>query len=178
MWGKWMALASVALSSAVLASACGPAYEPDEEAAEVESFDVNDLDEAELAILPRCGGIAGTPCRVGERCVDLRGDGCDPARGGADCLGVCVAPPPRSRICDPQVRYVARSPERCAAIRFFCEDGEPVFDRCGCGCRIERGRGPGVRCGDNFCTRGDYCCNESCGICAPRGGACIQIACE
>ena len=32
-------------------------------------------------------------------------------------------------------------------------------------------------CGDNLCAPGDYCCNPSCGICAPFGAACIQIAC-
>lgn len=35
----------------------------------------------------------------------------------------------------------------------------------------------GEPCGDNFCGEGTYCCNASCGICAPEGGACIQIAC-
>ncbi|NIR60461.1 MAG: hypothetical protein GWO02_13580 [Gammaproteobacteria bacterium] len=32
-------------------------------------------------------------------------------------------------------------------------------------------------CGDITCGQGSYCCNSSCGICAPDGGACIQIAC-
>jgi hypothetical protein len=38
-----------------------------------------------------CGGIAGLRCPAGQRCVDAPGDGCDPARGGRDCGGVCVA---------------------------------------------------------------------------------------
>ena len=33
-------------------------------------------------------------------------------------------------------------------------------------------------CGSNKCGAGQYCCNASCGICAPMGAACIQIACE
>lgn len=33
-------------------------------------------------------------------------------------------------------------------------------------------------CGDTVCTGGDVCCNASCGICTPPGGACIQVACE
>jgi hypothetical protein len=37
---------------------------------------------------------------------------------------------------------------------------------------------PDEPCGDNTCGAGEYCCNASCGICAPEGGACIQIACE
>src|SRR4051812_1627392 len=32
-------------------------------------------------------------------------------------------------------------------------------------------------CGDNFCNDGEYCCNESCGICAPFGALCIQQFC-
>lgn len=33
------------------------------------------------------------------------------------------------------------------------------------------------RCGPNVCLGADRCCNESCGICAPPGGACIQPHC-
>jgi len=36
----------------------------------------------------------------------------------------------------------------------------------------------GPRCGDNVCGRGEFCCNESCGICAPRGGSCTQQVCS
>ena len=35
----------------------------------------------------------------------------------------------------------------------------------------------GRACGTSLCARGEYCCNESCGICAPRGAVCIQIQC-
>ena len=37
-----------------------------------------------------CGGIAGFPCPEGKKCVDDPSDNCDPARGGADCSGICV----------------------------------------------------------------------------------------
>jgi hypothetical protein len=37
-----------------------------------------------------CGGIAGFPCPEGKKCVDDPSDNCDPARGGADCAGICV----------------------------------------------------------------------------------------
>jgi len=37
-----------------------------------------------------CGGIAGFPCPDGKKCVDDPSDNCDPARGGADCSGICV----------------------------------------------------------------------------------------
>jgi hypothetical protein len=39
----------------------------------------------------RCGGFAGFKCD--GKCVDDPTDNCDPKRGGADCIGVCVAPP-------------------------------------------------------------------------------------
>jgi hypothetical protein len=31
----------------------------------------------------------GKPCPAGMACVDKPGDGCDPDKGDADCLGVC-----------------------------------------------------------------------------------------
>jgi hypothetical protein len=37
---------------------------------------------------------------------------------------------------DPRKEYLVRDPEVCAAIRFFCSEGVPFFDRCGCGCEV------------------------------------------
>jgi len=37
-----------------------------------------------------CGGIAGTPCPENQTCVDDPSDDCDPAKGGADCIGICT----------------------------------------------------------------------------------------
>jgi len=39
------------------------------------------------------------------------------------------------------------------------------------------GAGGAISCGKNVCTGNEYCCNASCGICAPMGSACIDIAC-
>ncbi len=39
------------------------------------------------------------------------------------------------------------------------------------------GSGSGISCGASVCPTGQYCCNASCGVCAPMGAACIQIAC-
>ena len=72
----------------------------------------------------RCGGLTGLPCSPGFACVDDPGDTCDPAAGGADCSGICLA------VCGPAV-----------------------------------------------CPPEQVCCNASCGICTPPGGACILIAC-
>jgi len=38
---------------------------------------------------PTCGGIAGKPCPGMGKCVDNPNDSCDPAKGGADCGGIC-----------------------------------------------------------------------------------------
>jgi hypothetical protein len=40
--------------------------------------------------------------------------------------------------------------------------------------RNQRARKP---CGHNFCGPGEYCCNRSCSICAPRGDVCTQRVC-
>ncbi|MAQ17158.1 MAG: hypothetical protein CMN30_20490 [Sandaracinus sp.] len=37
--------------------------------------------------------------------------------------------------------------------------------------------GGGVQCGANVCGAGEFCCNESCGYCAPEGGTCTEEAC-
>jgi hypothetical protein len=36
----------------------------------------------------------------------------------------------------------------------------------------------GEPCGAATCGHGEYCCNASCGICAPRGGVCTQQYCS
>lgn len=35
----------------------------------------------------------------------------------------------------------------------------------------------GSPCGPSRCQVGQFCCNESCGLCAPRGGICLQRQC-
>src|SRR4051794_32136321 len=35
----------------------------------------------------------------------------------------------------------------------------------------------GTSCGSNVCTGQTFCCNASCGICAPIGGFCTQQLC-
>jgi hypothetical protein len=38
--------------------------------------------------------------------------------------------------------------------------------------------GGGGPCGSNYCGKGTFCCNASCGICAPLGGGCPDVMCE
>jgi hypothetical protein len=78
-----------------------------------------------------CGGIAAIQCPGGFTCIDDPADTCDPAQGGRDCSGKCVA-------CDaPELnrKVVSDDPSQCAAMRFTCAAGEEAwFDDCGCGC--------------------------------------------
>jgi hypothetical protein len=39
------------------------------------------------------------------------------------------------------------------------------------------GEPTGSPCGPSRCAAGQFCCNESCGLCAPRGGICLQRQC-
>jgi hypothetical protein len=34
-----------------------------------------------------------------------------------------------------------------------------------------------TKCGPSVCYEGEFCCNESCGICAPTGSVCTQQLC-
>jgi hypothetical protein len=99
-----------------------------------------------------CGGFAAIPCPEGLTCVDDPRDTCNPDLGGRDCGGICVGlPQPSSTVSalstdseadkkkcdynDPNLRYVSRDPAQCAAIFFFCQEGETTFfNDCGCGC--------------------------------------------
>lgn len=36
----------------------------------------------------------------------------------------------------------------------------------------------GIPCGTTICGENQFCCNASCGICAPQGGACTQQICD
>ena len=100
-----------------------------------------------------CGGFAGIPCPGAGLCIDDPTDDCDPRAGGADCGGLCVCK--RPQVCKPGSHWEA-SPRVCACVPDSA----------------------GVPCGRNVCQTGTFCCNESCGICAPKGGACTQVICE
>ena len=42
---------------------------------------------------------------------------------------------------------------------------------------VDGGDGGWVACNCNACATGEFCCNWSCGVCAPNGGSCDQRAC-
>jgi len=39
------------------------------------------------------------------------------------------------------------------------------------------GAGGAIACGKNVCPANQYCCSESCGLCAPIGATCVALAC-
>ena len=47
----------------------------------------------------------------------------------------------------------------------------------GAGVTDAGGDAPSVPCGTNSCTGGTYCCNPTCGVCAPRGALCAAQIC-
>jgi hypothetical protein len=117
---------------------------------------VSDTDPSQATCVPAepkvaCGGFLGTPCPGAGQCVDDPSDDCDPRNGGADCSGMCV----------------------CDAIGLCRFPGH--FDQSPAVCNCVGGGGS---CGDNTCGPNQFCCNASCGICAPLGGACTQVFCE
>jgi hypothetical protein len=99
-----------------------------------------------------CGGFAGKPCPGSGACQDDPTDGCDPKAGGADCIGLCVC----------------KQPGECPPDRIW--DGSPAV----CACvKVSSGEA----CGKNTCGDGQYCCNRSCSVCAPKGGGCDAVLC-
>jgi hypothetical protein len=99
-----------------------------------------------------CGGFAGKPCPGSGSCHDDPTDSCDPANGGADCGGLCVCKQPAA--CPPD-RVWDDSPAVCDCVKV------PA----------------GEACGSKTCGDGEFCCNKSCSVCAPTGGACDSKAC-
>lgn len=81
------------------------------------------------------------------------------------------------QICVPDKGWECSTDEDCGAIYCIttpCPQPECRGHQCVMG---KSHPTPGEQCGDSVCGAGMYCCNSSCGICAPDGGYCIQMAC-
>lgn len=99
-----------------------------------------------------CGGLSGTRCPGAGSCIDDPLDTCTPQAGGRDCAGIC----------------------RCA-LTGSCPPGNHWDDSPSvCACAPDE---PSTPCGSDTCGADEFCCNASCGTCAPIGGACIQVFC-
>lgn|GEM_PF-2667620 len=102
--------------------------------------------DAPGSCVKRCGGIAGLSCDGTDICADDPNDACDPANGGADCMGVC-----RAAICSGKTA-------KCAAGYKWSQ-----FD---CNCVASDCRASG-------CDAGSYCSFCWAGFsCIPEGAVC------
>ncbi len=126
----------------------------------------DDLDGSAACIpLPSCEGVS---CKEGQHCelqeVQCIRAPCPPQPAciddGDDCDEECGNP--------------------CAAVLCGegtqCEVVDVVCVQAPC-CPVAECKPIEEPCGDNVCGAGDYCCNESCGICAPEGGSCTKQYC-
>jgi hypothetical protein len=63
---------------------------------------------------------------------------------------------------------------KALCIAVLCLGGAIAAGACTDSIRLDNA---GERCGSNVCTGDTYCCNDSCGVCAPLGGVCTQQFC-
>jgi hypothetical protein len=143
--------------------------------------------KAECLPLPSC---KGTSCESGTHCelVDVQ---C--VRAPCPPQPECVADADPCAALDCANCKVVNGKAKCGAVD-TCSD-PCTTARCGSGTHCEAlevdcfaapccpvatcvtNSGSGEKCGENTCKSGTYCCNESCGTCAPQGGACTQQWC-
>lgn len=103
---------------------------------------------AEQELVVGGGACGATTCARGSFCCDASCGACAPL--GSACLDVvrCAAPGPQV-----QQQAAPQPPPESDALQ-------------------------GESCGTGTCGKGSYCCNPSCGICAPRGAGCPDVMCN
>jgi hypothetical protein len=128
---------------------------------------------------PSCGGIAGTPCPGAGKCVDDPRDSCDPARGGADCGGICSCV--QNVACTVNTTFDS-SPSVCACVPVKPPVCGPVCDiYCQYGNELDANGCPTCRCNPPpvdpcsavLCPPGTQC---TAGKCVSTGPSCGGIA--
>jgi hypothetical protein len=113
-----------------------------------------------------CGGFAGTACPGGGKCVDDPTDCCDPAAGGADCIGLCQCV--QTVMCVKGATFDS-SPGVCACVpsmvpptcgpvcQIFCQYGN-VLDADGCQtCKCNPPPVTDDPCATVRCAAGTHC---------------------
>jgi hypothetical protein len=132
---------------------------------------------------PACGGIAGLTCPGFGKCVDNPNDSCDPARGGADCAGICACV--QNVACDANSNFDS-SPSVCACVpvkppvcppvcTIACPNGN-VLDANGCptcACNPP----PTDPCATVKCASGTHCDAGKCVADGPSCGGITGKAC-
>lgn len=149
----------------------------------------------EAAPKPDAGaGCAATLCPADSYCDDLSGQAMcikSPSCNNISCPGLahcelrpvqCVrAPCPSLPTCVSDIADPSK--ELCATVRCaagtHCETKEVQCVRAPCPPIAEcvPNTTAGIKCGKNTCTGDTYCCNSSCGICAPKNGGCTTQLC-
>ena len=117
-----------------------------------------------------CGGLAGKSCPTGQACVDDPADDCDPASGGADCLGICVVPQGSKSSCGGFAGTLCPSGEQCV------DDPSDGCDPAngGADCPGICVTSPGSKSCGGFagtpCPSGEQCVDDPADECDPANG--------
>ena len=96
--------------------------------------------------------------------------------GEPSCSTIC-RPCSQNENCTQKCEQVGKCRDRCTSMAACVEGYQWSEKACRC---LKNGQKLDftLPCGPSLCIKGEYCCNESCGICAPEGGFCTQQICE
>jgi hypothetical protein len=162
----------MAVLTALVLSACGnsPSQEPSTEAQPAAQ---------EQGLGQPCGSNS---CGAGEYCCNESCGICVP-RGSSCTQQVCTGTPCGTNSCGTGEFCCNESCGICAPIGDSCTQQvcDPIIIDAAPETATKAAPPPaeeaGRPCGSNTCGAGEFCCNESCGICAPIGGGCTQQYC-
>lgn len=82
-------------------------------------------------------GLASAQEDEAAPATEQKTEDAEPATGGSgDTSSESSAGKSQCNYGDPNLEYVSKDPNQCAAVTFICEDGyEGFFNECGCGCQ-------------------------------------------
>ena len=126
------------------------------------------------AVLLALVGVAEAGAASKRSCVEGCKKQFGPGRKRGQCISTCAkakggGTPPVPEFCGGIQGSLC--PEGFTCVDDPRDDCDPTAEGADCGgiCR--------PTCGNTVCGDGEFCCNESCGICAPIGGSCTQEFC-